>query len=185
MREDFMKDKELALRLIRDDLRDYQLIYKWYQIKDVYTSFEQRPLSLDEVKQKYKTRTLASSLIPVFMILYAGKPIGIIQYQLVSAENKELYGLTIPDVYEIDIFIGETAFFNKGIGRRSVNLLAEYLIQQKKANLLVMCPLKSNERAIKCYQNCGFQIKKELKLEDTVGKLKDYVLMTKDGRQND
>ena len=113
------------------------------------------------------------------MIEYDNIPVGIIQYQLINDENKKLYNITIDNCYEIDIFIGEVKLHNKGIGRDSINIIANYLFQKKKANLLVMCPLKENKNAIKCYENCGFKIKDFFKTENTIGKTQEFVLMVK------
>ncbi len=40
-----------------------------------------------------------------------------------------------------------------------------------------MCPLKENTPAIKCYEKCGFEIKRMFKTNDTIGKLQEYFLM--------
>ena len=53
------------------------------------------------------------------MIEYECIPIGIVQYQSLSNDNKKLNGIDINNCYEIDIFIGELRFHNKGIGKKS------------------------------------------------------------------
>ena len=175
-----MNDEKVKLRKLRNDSSDYKLLEKWYQEKEIYSHFEQRKLSYDEIVKKYFPRTLDDSKIPVFMIEYNNNPIGIIQYQLISEENKQLYNLNIYNSYEIDIFIGELGLHNKGIGRKSIQALSNYLIKEKNAKILVMCPLKENSNAIKCYKNCGFKIKDEFETKDTIGNLQNYVLMIKE-----
>ena len=113
------------------------------------------------------------------MIEYENIPIGIVQYQLVNNENKKLYSLDANNCYEIDIFIGDIKLHNKGIGKIVINLISNYLFKEKKADLLVMRPLKSNIKAIKCYQKCGFSIVKEFETNDTIGNLQRFVLMVK------
>lgn len=71
--------------------------------KEIYSSFEQRKLSYKEIKEKYYPRTLKTAKIPVYMIEYKDKPVGIIQYKLVEEEDKKLYKLTGNNIYEIDI----------------------------------------------------------------------------------
>lgn len=129
-----MKEEKLKLRLLHDNEDDYKLLEKWYQEKEIYSHFEQRKLTYEEVKIKYLPRTLKDAIIPVFMIEYNNKPIGIIQYQLINKENKRLYNISYENCYEIDIFIGELELHNKGIGQRSINLLINYLL--KKQNCL-------------------------------------------------
>ena len=175
-----MKKVEIKLRKLNDTDEDYRLLEKWYQEEEIYSHFEQRKLNYDEIKKKYFARTLKESKIPVFMIEYQDIPIGIIQYQLINSENKKLYGLEVNNCYEIDIFIGEIELHNKGIGQKSLDLMCNYLLKEKNPNLLVMCPLKNNIKAIKCYEKCGFNIVKEFETEDTIGDLQKFVLMVKE-----
>ena len=91
------------IRLLKDKAEDYKLLESWYQKKEIYSSFEQRKLSYKEIKEKYYPRTLKTAKIPVYMIGYKDKPVGIIQYKLVEEEDKKLYKLTGNNIYEIDI----------------------------------------------------------------------------------
>jgi RimJ/RimL family protein N-acetyltransferase len=112
------------------------------------------------------------------MIEYDQVPVGIIQYQQINKENQTLYKIENSNSYEIDIFIGELSLHNKGIGRKSVELMSDYLFKEKNAELLVMCPLKDNLNAIKCYEKVGFKINGEFITEDTVDNIQKYVLMS-------
>ena len=175
-----MIDGNLRLRLLKDSNIDYKMLEKWYQEEEIYSQFEQRKLDYDEIKDKYFPRTLKNTKIPVYMIEYEGKPVGIIQYQLIDDENMKLYGIKYNKCYEIDIFIGELAMHNKGIGKKAINILTGFLFNNYQAKLLVMCPLKENISAIKCYEKCGFKINKLFKTEDTIGNLQEYALMIKE-----
>lgn len=167
------------IRRLKNQEEDYKLLEKWYQEKEVYFNFEQRTLNYEEIVNKYYTRTLESTKIPVYIINYNEIPVGIIQYKLVDEINKKLYQLEGNDIYELDIFIGEINMHNKGIGSGAINLLTELLIKEKKAKLLVMCPLKENIKAINCYLKCGFKIDKYFDTENTIGIQEAYVLMVK------
>ena len=173
----FMND--VSIRLLKNEINDYKLLEKWYQEKEIYSSFEQRKLNYDEIVKKYYPRTLKNAKVPVYMIEYNKKPIGIIQYKLVGEEDKDLYNLKDNNIYELDIFIGELKEHNKGIGSRAINILSDMLFKKKKANLLVMCPLVSNKKAIRCYEKSGFNITNYFNTKDTVGEEQQYVLMTK------
>lgn len=179
-----LKDGLLKLRRLGDLDRDYKLLEKWYQEKEVYSSFEQRILNYDEIKKKYFPRTLADTKIPVYMIEYDDNPIGIIQYQLIGEQERKLYNIDINNSYEIDIFIGELSMHNKGLGEKAINILGKYLFEDKKANLLVMCPLKTNLPAINCYKKCNFKIIKSFKAKDTIGINQEYLLMEKKNKDN-
>ncbi len=175
-----MKDKNITLRRLLDNDADYKILKKWYQEKEIYSHFEQRKLTYNEIKNKYLPRTLDNSPIPVFIIEYNNQPIGIIQYQLINEDNKKLYNINNYNCYEIDIFIGELKLHNNGIGRRSINLLSKYLFDKKNADILVMCPLKNNIPAIRCYEHCGFKILNEFKTKDTIGNMQDFICMIRE-----
>jgi len=177
---EILKYNNIKLRRLNDVLEDYKCLEKWYQEKEIYYHFEQRKLNLEEIKNKYYERTLEDAKIPVYMICYDDLPIGIIQYQLINNENKKLYNISSERVYEIDIFIGELKFHDRGIGKISIDLISNYLFSTKNADSLVMCPLKENEKAIKCYEKSGYIKKDEFTTEDTIGTLKRYVLMVKE-----
>ncbi len=108
------------------------------------------------------------------MIEYKDNPIGIIQYKKI---DKELYNLKKDNIYELDIFIGEVNLHSKGIGNKVINKICEYLFKEKDAEILVMCPLKENKKAINCYKKCNFIIKKEFNEKDTIGNNQVYLLM--------
>jgi len=177
-----MKFDDVFLRRLKDDINDYKLLENWYQEEKVYSQFEQRKLNFQEIKEKYYPRTLDNTTVPVYLIEYNSIPIGIIQYKLVNEENKKLYGLKNNNIYEIDIFIGEEKYHNKGIGYKSIMIMTKYLFKEKNANLLVMCPLIDNFSAIKCYQKCGFINKGKFTTEDTIGDLQEYILMLRENK---
>ena len=160
-------ENELKIFRLEDKEEYYKELEKWYKEKEVNTYFEQRELSLEEIRNKYKERTKEDAKVPVYLINYHNKDIGIIQY---SKKEK--------DVYEIDIFIGEVNLLSKGLGTKVVTFFSDYLL--KKAKKVIMCPLKSNKRAIKCYEKSGFIIKSEFLEKDTIGKENIYVLMEKE-----
>ena len=177
-----MRLDNVFLRRLKDDINDYKLLEKWYQEEEVYLQFEQRKLNFNEVKEKYYPRTLEDTNVPVYMIEYDNIPIGIIQYKLVEQENKNIYGINGENIYELDIFIGELYFHKKGIGCKSIMIIGKYLFEQKNASLLVMCPLRDNISAIKCYQKCGFVAKRKFITEDTIGELQEYIIMIKENK---
>lgn len=173
-------NEKVLLRMLMDNDNDYNLLTKWYQEEEIYTSFEQRKLNFEEIKKKYYPRTFIDSKNPVYMIEYKNIPIGIIQYKLVESEDKKLYKLSGNHIYEIDIFIGELNQHNKGIGTTAISILSNMLYKEKNAETLVMCPLETNKKAIKCYEKCGFEIKNYFKTKDTVGVVQTYTLMVKE-----
>lgn len=180
MTENYLITGDIKLRKLKDQEMDYKLLEKWYQEKFVYLYFEQRPLTYNEIQHKYYSRTLDNAQVPVYMIEFNNVPIGIIQYKLVNNDDKERYGLNDDNIYELDIFIGELDYQNKGLGKICINMITNYLFENKSANKIIMCPLKDNIKAIKCYNKCGFNILKEFKDNDTIGNKKEYILMIRE-----
>ena len=166
------------LRRLRDDEADYRLLEAWCRQEEIYRYFEQRVLSGEEIRKKYYPRTLEGARTPVFMIEREGSPVGIIQYQKISAEDSWC-GIKEDGGYEIDLFIGAAEARGHGVGRKSVMLLAERLFEEKRARLLVMCPMKENEQAIRCYRKCGFEEKGVFSALDTIGEAQEYVRMVR------
>ena len=173
----------ITLRKLENCDKDYKLLEKWCQQEFVYSQFEQRKLTFDEIKTKYYPRTLENATVPVYIIEYDKIPLGIIQYKKIDDDNIKLYEITNKDSYEIDIFIGELDYHGKGIGKKSIDILSNYLFNEKDANLLVMCPQTTNKNAIKCYQGCGFVKKRNFIIEDTIGNLQEFVLMIKKNKR--
>lgn len=160
-------EDNLYLKRLEDKDEIYLELEKWYKEKEVNKYFEQRELSLNEIKSKYKERTQKTTKVPVFIIEFNSKDIGIIQYT--EKEDK---------VYEIDIFIGDVSLHSKGIGTKVVTYLSNYLLEKGKK--VIMCPLKENKKAIRCYQKSGFKINKEFIDVDTLGNSQKYVEMSKE-----
>lgn len=171
---------DVNIRLLKDEPEDYKLLKIWYQEKEIFSSFEQRKLNYKEIVEKYYPRTLKTTKVPVYMIEYKDKPVGIIQYKLVEDDDKKLYKLEGNNIFEIDIFIGELKEHNKGIGSKAINILSKLLKIEKNAELLIMCPLENNVKAINCYKKCGFYIKDYFDTKDTIGITQKYVLMVKE-----
>ena len=167
-----LKNNSIKLRLLKDSNEDYHLLYKWYQNENVYKYFEQRTLDYSEVVNKYKNRTKINSNIPVYMILYNNNPIGIIQYNKKHNYNYEYD-------YELDIFIGEYDYYNKGIGKIALNLLINKLGNHK----YMLVVEEDNIRAIKCYLGVGFIIIDHIKEENTIGIIKEKLVMIYDKRK--
>ena len=163
----------VSLRLLRDNDEDYKLLYKWYHNEKVYTYFEQRIPTYNEIVDKYSKRTSLDSITPVYMILYNNKPVGIIQYTKLSNESKRRLHIS-DDGYEIDIFIGEVGYYHMGIGSMAIEMLISILGDNK---VFVMVPEIDNTNAINCYQKVGFVKTVIISEKDTIGIMKNKIVM--------
>ena len=98
------------------------------------------------------------------IVEYNNQPIGYGQIYQIAGDDYEEYRYPETDaiVYAMDQFIGEPAYWNKGIGTKYIKQICEFLKQDRKADVVILDPHKDNIRAIRAYQKCGFQIIGEL-----------------------
>ena len=160
---------------------NYELMYKWCSQKFIYEWFEQRKLSYEEIETKYKNKLLANQQ-QLFFINYNDNKIGFVQ--IYKYDDKKSESLKKYDsIYEYDIFIGESECLSKGIGTQIVKYVNNYVYENYLCDGIVLRPFKRNERAVKCYEKCGFEIVGEYIGSDTLGnKEKMIVLLNKPDR---
>ena len=169
------QNEKLVVRQLEE--KDQFLLAKWLSDPKVLEFYEGRdnPFSLEKVQNKFFSSDGQTSMC---MVEYEGKEIGYIQFYELDEETKKEYGVYTENTYGTDLFIGETDYWNQGIGTLLISTMVTYLIEHKKASRIVMDPQTQNTRAITCYEKCGF---KKLKLlpnqEFHEGKYQDCWLM--------
>ena len=156
----------INLRNLENKESEFRKLYEWCSNEYVYEWFEQRKLSLEEIREKYINK-LNLGKQELFIIQYDNKDIGLVQIYKLEDSIKELSNYN--NIYEYDLFIGEKEYLNKGIGAIIVNYINNLLKNNYNADVLVLRPFKNNIRAIKCYQKAGFKIINEYEDTDTVG----------------
>ena len=93
------------------------------------------------------------------LLKYKGRPMGYMQmYPLTVQEAAEEYQYEGGDrIFAMDQFIGEPDCWGKGIGRKLISLALGYLVHSLGARTVLLDPHVGNERAVRCYEHCGFQ----------------------------
>jgi RimJ/RimL family protein N-acetyltransferase len=79
---------------------------------------------------------------------------------------------------ELGIFIGEKSRWGKGYGTQATRLLLEFAFSLLNLNSVMLQVYDFNERAIRCYQKCGFSTvgrRREARL--IAGRAHDVVVM--------
>ena len=172
---------EIDLIKFTDKKESYELMYKWCGQEFIYEWFEQRKLSYEEIENKYKNKLLANQQ-QLFFINYNDNKIGFVQiYKYDDKKNEAL--IKYDSIYEYDIFIGEPEYLSRGLGEKIVNFVNNYIYENYLCDCIVLRPFKRNERAVKCYEKCGFEIVDEYVGSDTLGnKEKMIVLLNKPDR---
>ncbi len=174
------KDNVL-IRKMRSNDADFDLMEKWLTDANVLQYYEGRdhPLTRQQVIDKFGRRAAGQDYVIPCIAEYAGVPIGYLQYYELPDTSKVKYGAAgARNVYGMDLFIGETCYWDQGIGTIMVQALLEYLFKVKEASRILLDPQTWNVRAIRCYEKSGFR-KVELlpKNEMHEGILQDSWLM--------
>lgn len=150
------QNEKLTVRKL--ELHDKQSLLRWLTDPSVLQFYEGRDqsFSLEMVEKKFYNR---ESGVERCLIEYDKKAIGYIQYYKVTDEELDLYGYFDKEqiIYGMDQFIGEVDYWNKGIGTKLVSSMVKYLINEMHATKIVMDPQIQNNRAIACYEKCGFK----------------------------
>jgi aminoglycoside 6'-N-acetyltransferase len=143
----------LQVRKLEEE--DNILLAKWLSDPSVLEFYEGRdnPFDLDKVNEVFYAPEDEEVKC---IVKYDGNEIGYIQFYQLDNETKKEYGYLDENVYGTDQFIGEIEYWNKGIGTLLVTSMIHFLIEGKKADIIVMDPQTRNTRAIRCYEKCGF-----------------------------
>jgi aminoglycoside 6'-N-acetyltransferase len=173
----FCKNDKLTVRSL--ERKDKQILVKWLTDEKVLQYYEGRnnPHNEEMVEESFYNDDIDETRC---LIEYLDRPIGYIQFYLLSKDGIEEYGYEnfMGKIFGTDQFIGEPKYWNQGIGKELMKLMIEFLTKEKGAKKVVLDPQAWNERAIKCYESCGFKkVKLMPKHELHEGELKDCWLM--------
>lgn len=158
---------------------DEALLVKWLSNPQLLQYYEGRDRvhNLEMIREHFYPERDAEVRC---IVEYEGQPIGYIQYYYVDEITKKEYDYKTFNgkIIGIDQFIGETHLWNQGIGRKLVSAMVKYLFEYEHANKVIMDPQAWNERALACYEKCGFKKVKWLpKHEWHEGELRDCWLI--------
>jgi RimJ/RimL family protein N-acetyltransferase len=146
----------IKIRPIKEE--DKYIVKKWLSDPEVLQFYEgrDRPFTLEMVEEKFVKGSPESARC---IIVFEDREIGYLQYYRIDEEERKKYGYSQSQevIYGTDQFIGESVLWNQGIGTLMINEVKKYLTETKGADLLVMDPMVWNERAIKCYEKCGYK----------------------------
>ena len=168
----FQKGQLLVRYVIKNDA---SIISKWLTDPEVLQYYEGRdnPQSIENVLEHFIHNPNSNE--KRCLVEFNEISIGYIQMYPVDSEWKALYGYEeSQNVWGMDQFIGEPIFLGKGIGTKLVQAAITYIMENLGAEAIAMDPRVNNERAISCYEKCGFKKVKILKEHELhEGKLED------------
>ena len=160
---------------------DAPLMARWLSDPAVLQYYEGRdhPFDLTRVIDKFFGPEHED--VTPCIVSYESADIGYLQFYPLEAWPEVLkeYGYP-PDanVWGIDLFIGETDCWNRGIGTGLVKATVHYLQATFQPDHIVIDPHVWNLRAVRCYEKSGFHIVKLLPEHELhEGKHRDCWLM--------
>lgn len=136
---------------------DASYLAKWLSDERVLEFYEGRdnPHDIKKIREVFYSK---AEQINTCIVEYKSEPVGYLQFYPSTYDDKALYGYSNEEkLYGMDQFIGEPEYWNKGIGTKLVKGVSEYLLDSKIANIVSVDPQTRNERAIRCYEKCGFK----------------------------
>lgn len=136
---------------------DKHFLVKWLSNPSVLEYYEGRdnPFDLEKVNKKFYHR---ENGIVRCLVEYEGVSIGYIQIYQVNETTSSIDNYDEEETtFGMDQFIGETDYWNRGIGTCLVKSMVDYLFEQKQATRVFMDPQTTNLRALSCYEKCGFK----------------------------
>lgn len=142
-----LKGKKVILRPMQSD--DIARQHEFNQDIELYGLMNTLPRvsPLERAQAFYESRTKSDNNMAPFAIEADGKYIG----------HCTLTGLEHPHRnFTLHILIGDRAYWGQGYGRETVNLLLDYAFCYLAARLVNLITHAKNERALRCFQACGF-----------------------------
>ena len=139
---------------------DLSVLQEWLSDPAVLEWYEGRDRKFDEksIRAAFWDR---EPEVHACILMYQGKPAGYLQYYPLSPKAAaEEYGFQeegAKSLWGMDLFIGVPSLWGKGLGRRFLTKILDYLTKSCGADAVLVDPHAGNGRAIKCYESCGFQ----------------------------
>lgn len=175
----------LAIRRIRDDAADFELMARWLNEAHVREMWHDRErVSIDDVIAKYRPRTDASSPTTSCFIEIDARAVGYIQFYRWSDYAAEAAAITAPNDHRswgLDVFVGERDLVGTGVGSRAIGLLLRHLFEERSATTVALVTQVTNAGAIRAYERCGFRKVRVVKdAQPLRGEYPDHWLMVAD-----
>ncbi len=161
LNRDFQRrDGDLVVRPLCDTLSDYQSLTSWLQNPKIleYYGGRDQTYPLTAVKAEFAPAAKAAKGTVPFIIEFLQRPVGYLQYSLISPAEAQEYGFGGDEIIiGLDLFIGAAELFGCGLGRRALRCMLSYLFDELGAHRVIIDPHTDNLRAIRSYTAAGFR----------------------------
>lgn len=162
MKDVIAADGDLVIRRMLDHVEDYERIVAWRNRPHVreWWDPDDPPLTLEAAIEELRAETQPSHSTVACIIEVSGVPAGYIQFYPWDGEQRYLeeVGITLPGgAWGLDIYIGEVALIDQGIGSRTVRLLSDHLFSDHAATAVALVTEAANTRAQAAYVRAGLR----------------------------
>lgn len=141
------------------ELEDLQLLHKWLNEGPVLEWYSKKPLTFEEVKEKYTPRIEGKTKTDHYVISHGKKLIGYIQtYRVTDYPEWNQYVEAGADAAGLDLFIGENEFRGQGLGSQIIRAFLKQVVF--KDPTLVTCisgPDPRNIASKRAFEKAGFK----------------------------
>ena len=149
------------------------IIHKWYNDDEVMLwGSGARPdmmYSLDYLEEVWYNEICSDSSTKMMVETNEGQSIGIIGYRNFNIQERRC---------RLSIIIGEKEFWGKGFGTDAIKAFIGFLFNRWNVNRVEVDTWDGNERALKCYEKCGFKVEGRLSEARFVnGKYRDEIML--------
>jgi RimJ/RimL family protein N-acetyltransferase len=145
---------EIGFRKLAPD--DLSLVFDWRRREHVrawWSGIE----ALEDAERKYLPRIEGDEPTAVYLILLAGKPIGLIQTYLVADYRDEWPIDVEPGVAGVDLFIGEEELVGRGLGPRILQEFVDEVVFANPSTIACVAgPDVRNHASIRAFEKAGF-----------------------------
>ncbi|WP_433958723.1 GNAT family N-acetyltransferase [Cytobacillus horneckiae] len=149
-----IENNGLKVRKLNDN--DKHFLVKWLSDSSVLEYYEGRDNAFDLAKVNNVFFDCEEDEVKCIVELER-KAIGYVQFYKIDKITKENFGYSFGNIYGMDQFIGETEYWNRGVGTLLVSSVVSFLYEYEKADKVIMDPQVRNLRALRCYEKCGFK----------------------------
>jgi len=156
----FIKEGRLSIRRMQNQDEDYALMFKWLNDEQLlrYIEGPGTRYTMEQIVAKYSPRARGEHYVTPCMMEWDDAAIGYLQFYALQEDERALYeAKSDQDSYGVDLFIGETNYWNRGIGTTALKSIARYLLTELRAADAYIDPQTWNTRAIRSYEKCGFR----------------------------
>ncbi len=158
--DELIRDGDLAIRRMRDDPTDFELLARWRAEPHVAEWWDTDDAGEEALTERYRPRTEVSSPTVAGIITLEDRPVGYLQFYPWDDHPDEMTAMGFAadeDMFGLDILIGEPDLIDRGVGSAAVALLCRYLFDERGASAVALTTAEANIRAQRAYEKAGMR----------------------------